>query len=236
MTFLEAVNLILRTNTFIAGDDDDITSFSDTQHRATMNLAQIAIKSTLNELVSDRLLPYEELDGHITTASNTRTYSMPDDFVRFVGENPILLKLSGVAGSDAESVFITEYPGGEEAIRRQILNYREQTGTPQWFYMVNGTSKKLGFYPVPEEVATYRFPYQKDVSVSIESDDLPFHTTQEATAFVDMAARYMKFLIEKLPVAQLYQDPVFVTSKSALMSLIKPIRPKGAYGFRYGHD
>lgn len=239
MTFLEAVNLILRINTFIAGDDDDLTSFSDTQHRATLNLAKIAVKSTLNELIADRLIPYEETDGNMTLVGDQRLYDLPSDFVRFVGSAPFFLKLEGAIGSDSANQFVYEYPGGEDQLRWHVLDYRSQSGTPQWFYIVNGTSKRIGLYPVPDSDdngKVYRFPYQKDVTVTTEADSLPFHTDQEAQAFVDMAARYMKFLIEKLPAAQLYQDPVFRTSKSALMALMKPIKSKESYGYRYGRD
>lgn len=239
MTFLEAVNLILRINTFISGDDDDLTSFSDTQHRASLNLAKISIKSSINELVADRLIPYEETDGNITLSSGTRLYSLPSDFVRFVGPAPFFLKLQGAIGSDSDNQFVYEYPGGEDQLRWHVLDYRSQSGTPQWFYISNGTSKQIGLYPVPDsddDGNVYRFPYQKDVTVTNEGDSLPFHTEQEAQAFVDMAARYMKYLIEKLPVSQLYEDPVFRTSKSALMALMKPIKSKESYGYRYGNN
>lgn len=237
MTFLEAVNLILRINTFIAGDDDDISSFSDTQHRASLNLAKISVKSSLNELIADRLIPYEETDGNLTLVSGQRIYSLPSDFVRFVGSAPFFLKLEGAIGSDSDNQFVYEYPGGEDNLRWHVLDYRSQSGTPQWFYIANGTSKQIGLYPVPDSGGNvYRFPYQKDVTVTNESDSLPFHTEQEAQAFVDMAARYMKYLIEKLPASQLAQDPVFRTSKSALMALMKPIKSKESYGYRYGGD
>ncbi len=50
MTFLEAVNRVLRMEGIILGDDDDLTSFSDTQHAATQSMARIAIQSQLADL------------------------------------------------------------------------------------------------------------------------------------------------------------------------------------------
>lgn len=60
MNFLSAVNRVLRTNNIIRGDDDAITTFSDTQHNATLNLALIAIQDELTETVADRLISYEK--------------------------------------------------------------------------------------------------------------------------------------------------------------------------------
>ena len=43
-TFLDGVNRILRMNTLIRGDDDDVSSFDDTQHSASINLARFSIQ------------------------------------------------------------------------------------------------------------------------------------------------------------------------------------------------
>ena len=79
-TFLDMVNRVLRNNTILAGDDDDLTSFAETQHRATMLLAQQAIQSTLTELSADKLLPVEYTDGTITYVADQRLYNLPPDF------------------------------------------------------------------------------------------------------------------------------------------------------------
>ena len=47
MDFVGAVNRLLRLNAIITGDDDNITTFSDTQHAAAISLAQIAIQDEL---------------------------------------------------------------------------------------------------------------------------------------------------------------------------------------------
>ena len=52
MTFLEAVTRIMRSEGIIRGDKDAPVSFSDLQHGATIQLAQMAIQDELNELLS----------------------------------------------------------------------------------------------------------------------------------------------------------------------------------------
>ena len=47
MDFIAAVNRVMRINTIIKGDDDNITTFSDTQHAASISLAQISIQDEL---------------------------------------------------------------------------------------------------------------------------------------------------------------------------------------------
>jgi len=110
-TFLDGVNRVLRENTILAGDDADLTSFSDTQHKATMELAKISIQSTLTALVAEKMIPYEITDGNITYVTGQRTYSLPDDFIRFADEDPFLLELSG---SVSANIYVPKYPGGEE--------------------------------------------------------------------------------------------------------------------------
>ena len=73
MNFLAAVNRVLRTNNIVRGDDDDITTFTDVAHNATLNMAIIAIQDELVEMVSDRLVDYEFASSTIATVAGTAT-------------------------------------------------------------------------------------------------------------------------------------------------------------------
>ena len=85
MNFLGAVNRVLRHEGVISGDDDNLVTFSDTQHAATSQLAQIAIQDELTELISAELLPqHAPTQTTVPTATSTRTYSLASDFVRFI--------------------------------------------------------------------------------------------------------------------------------------------------------
>lgn len=232
-TFIDTVNRVFRINSVIGGDDDDITTFSDSQHVATLQLAKIAIQSTLTELVTDRLIPYEETDGTITLVTDQRVYALPADFVRFKGEKPFLLKLSGGV---SDNITVVQYPGGEEALRASILDYRNQSGEPHWWYEINSSTKQIGFYQVPDSSVngvSYRFPYEKSVYVTAAADTMPFHNEQESDAFADMAARRFQFLFTKQPIEGLERDSVYTVGKTNLMNLMRKTNPTRKYGYAY---
>lgn len=212
-------------------DDSDITTFSNTQHAGNISLCRQAIQHTLNDLVADEFLFDEEADDNITTVASTRTYSLATDFVQLEGSKPWFFRLTGVAGTDAENM-VTEYPGGEEALKKQVFQYTSQTGTPQWYYFTD--DQEIGFYPIPDSAEVYRYTYQKNVMVESESDSLPFDSDQKGYAFCDMAARVFGFLFTRAPIEGLNNDVIYNRAKGALLSLNKKKDPIKRYGYRYG--
>lgn len=231
MTFLEAVNRMLRLATIIQQDDDDITSFAQTQHSATISLAKQAIQHVTNDLVSDTFLFPESVRAEITTAIGTRTYSLAADFVRFEDKSPWFQKLEGATGSDATGNFLAEYTGKEDALKKEVPAYTSQQGTPQWYYFTN--DQEIGIYPVPDSVDIWRYDYQKDVMPEVESDSLPVQSEQMAYAYVDMAARVFSFLFARQPIEGFDRDVIYNRAKSALLTLQRKRPPTDRYGFRY---
>lgn len=226
MNFLGAVNRVLRSNGIIKGDDDAVTTFSDLQHNATLNIAQIAIQAELNSLISDNLIPYEKTSGTIVTVSGTRSYALAADFIRFYGDPALLY-------NSADNRQIFEYPGGENILRRFQFDYKTATGVPNYFYFEQTTTKKISFYQVPNEVKTWSYDYEKDVSVTSSTDTMPFHNESEAQTFCEMAGIRFKYLFEGKQVAGIIQDPIYLLSKSVLFSLMVGKNPRGKYGSRY---
>ncbi len=126
MNFLDAVNRILRHAGIIAGDDDELSSFSNTQHANFSRKAQIAIQDELAELFADKVFPYEQTQAFITLTNGTRTYSLDTNFIRFLDVDPFLLQVSAATTTGtSENNKIREYPGGEEKLRHDILDYRD---------------------------------------------------------------------------------------------------------------
>jgi len=230
MTFIEAVNRMLRLSTLMQWDDDDIVSFSNTQHAGNISLCRQAVQHVLNDLVADEFLWDEDATDNITTVASTRTYSLPTDFVQFQTDRPWLYRLTGVAGTDAEN-FISEYPGGEENLQRAVYQYTSQTGTPQWYYFT--ADQTIGFYPIPDSAEVYRLDYEKNVMVTAESDTLPFDSDQKGYAFVDMATRIFTFLFTRQPLDGIENDVIYKRAKGALLSLNKKKDPVKRYGYRY---
>lgn len=234
--FVSVVSDVMVSEGIISGDDDEVTSFSSTQHVASIRLAQKAVQQELAGLVADTLIPYEKTDAVLTVTA--RTAVLASDFVRLQDEIPWLIE-TDVAG-DATGSWITEYPDGEERLRKVDIKYRENGGKPFHWYWVGGTSKTLGFYPVPtSNTFYYRYYYEKDVSVSNESDTVPFVTDTEVNTFIEAAARRFKFLYatptlrEQLFPNGLAKDPVILQSRNTLTQLLRYEQPRTRYGRRF---
>jgi len=229
-TFIDGVNRLLRINRIIKGDDDAITAFTDTQHSADINLAQIAIQSELSSLASERLFPYEKTSSTITLLTSTRTYSLASDFVRFYGDNPSFY-------DSTNNIRYYEYPGGENSLKDQIYDYKTNESSPIAWYWENTTSKKVSFFAVPDASYNNRslsYDYEKDISVTNSTDTLPFHSTIESNAFIECAARRFKFLTEGTELGSMEQDPTYANAKTTLLRLIRPTNPPNRYGYHYG--
>jgi hypothetical protein len=229
-TFIQAVNRLLRINTIISGDDDDITTFSDSQHAADISLAQIAIQSELTEVISDRLIGYEKDSDSITLLTGTRTYALDSGFIRFYGKNPSFY-------DSTDNVRYYEYNGGEDVLRDFDYLYKTTQGGPIWWYWVDTTSKTVGFYNVPSSAFNNRslsYDFETSVMVTNSSDTMPFHNVEEFYTFIDMASRRFRFLITKQPVGELPKDATYSNAKSRLYALMRPTNPSMWYGSRYG--
>lgn len=230
MQFIDCVNRILRLNGLIRGDTDILSSFTDTNHASTSAIAQIAVQNEITELSSKGELPYQhKTNGSITLATNTRTYSLPNDFVQMWGETPFFL-------DSTQNTQIFQYPGGEEQLRQDILTYRTDKGAPNFFYFELGTTQQVSFYLVPDSSVNGRalaFDYSGSVNVAASTDTIPLATIDQQYAFTEMAARRFKFLYEGHVDIPMDTDPVYREARSRLFALLKWKQPPRKYGRKY---
>ncbi len=226
-TFLDAVNRVLRQNSIIKGDDDALTSFTGTQHAATVEIAKIAIQDELIELTSDKVIPLEKVEGTLTTSSGARVYNLATDFVQFWSK-PLFYN-----STDNRQLY--EYPGGEESLRIGVFDYKTQSGDPNWWYFEEGARKKVGFYQVPNSSKTYTYDYERSILVEAVGDEIPLHNKDEAFSFSAMAGRRFKFLYENARNVEaiLSQDPFYQSARGRLIRLIRGQDPEPGYGFSY---
>lgn len=235
-TFVDAVNRILRLNAVIRGDTDPITTFSDTAHNASLNLAVVAVQDELAKLIAERLIPKERsTSGSITLTTNTRTYDLASNFIRFYG-------VPHFYNSTANRQ-IYEYPGGLAKLQVEIYNYATQYGAPNWFYWepVDSTNKKVGFYQVPSSAQNgnvWTYDYEASVMVSSASDNMPFHNNEENYAFIGMCSRRFKYLWADVKSeidiqAVLDKDTSYRTYSATLMKLIRGQNAAKSYGAAY---
>lgn len=233
MTFLEAVVRIMRLNGHIRGDTDAPASFSDTAHNSTMQIAQIAVQDELTNLSADRSIPYEKASTSIGLTTSTRLYTLPSDFIGFYGVPHFY------DSTDNRQIF--EYPGGLEALQLMDYKYASVDGTPISWYFEPGQTKKVGFYQVPNSTYNGRsltYDYETSILVSLSSDTMPFHNTEENNSFCLMAGRRFKFLFEDVKNTQdiqrvLDNDGTYNNAKGTLLRLISGKNPSKRYAPMY---
>jgi hypothetical protein len=229
MTFLQLVNRILRMNGQIRGDTDAITTFSETQHNAATQIAIVCSQDELTDLISDRLIPYERTSSTVTFVTNTMSYTLASNFVRFYGKPHFY--------NATQQRQIYEYPGGLETLQIQIFNHSTQYGQPNWFFSDPTTTKKVGFFQVPssaENAQVWTYEYEKSVMISVATDTVPLHNDEEANAFAQMAGRRFKFMFEdvsgKMDIEQvLDKDVTYRRAKARLAALIVGMNPGKKY-------
>lgn len=227
MDFIGAVNRVLRINQIIAGDDDAIASFSEDQHRTTIELAKIAVQEELINLISEKSLPAERKVGEIITVAGTRVYNLPTNFLRFFGKQPYM------RSTQNPTRYIYEFEGGYENVRHVDHNWdtNESNEPYAWYFEPNNAQpKQVGFIQIPNVSLTYNFDYESHALVESEVDTLPFQNELENTAFSSMAARRFLMNDGQLTVSTLDEDPIWSNQKSSLMRLIRPTEKKNKYG------
>jgi hypothetical protein len=227
-TFLDAVNRVLRLNHIIKGDDDNLTSFGDTQHAADIELAQLAIQEELSDVISSKLLGYEKMSGSISLVQGTRTYALATDFIRFYGENPSFYDATN-------NVRIYELKGGLDKLRDADYLYATNQGTPQWWYWEPASSYQVGFYNVPDSAYNGRslsYDYEASIMVEVATDVMPIVTTEAFYTFCTCAARRFKQMDGSL--GDLSQDGMWVNSRARLNELMRPTNPSKHYGRKHG--
>lgn len=235
MNFLAGVNRILRINGIIRGDDDALTSFAQTQHASTSALAQISIQDQLGSLTAEDCLPYQATDSTLTLVSGQRLYNLDSTFVRFRDPMDLLHMLEVDAGGVSEGTVI---PAVSEAmLRRSVPGYREQSDGTMSFYIADGPSKSVGFYPVPgasDNGQRLRYYFEKDIQVEIATDELPFVTATQAYAFCRLAARHFQILFQQSgkpngnDPSVFESDPVLITMRAQLFHIMNTT-PAGSY-------
>jgi hypothetical protein len=233
MTLLEAITRILRSNAILRGDTDAPTSFSDTNHNASMQIAIVAVQDEIAALTADKLLPYEKTSATITLANGTRTYALESDFVNFYGHPHFY--------DTTEERIILEWPGGQESLQLVHWKYQTETGTPNWWYWEPTTSKKVGFFQVPNSTYDGRsltYHYEKEIVLDDAADTMPFHNTTEANTFCQLAGRRFKFMFEdvdnKADIQQILDNDVsYRTARATLIRLIRGTNAPGYWAHSY---
>lgn len=233
MTLLEAVVRIFRSNGIIRGDTDAPASFSDTNHNASMQIAIVAIQDEVAALLADNLIPYEKTSDTLSLVSGTRTYDLAADFVNFYGFPHFY--------DSTDNRVIPMWDGGLPKLQLADFKYETASGTPNWWYWEPSTTKKVGFYQVPDDTYNGRsisYQYEKEIVLDEVGDVLPFHNSTEANTFCQMAGRRFKFMFEDVENKAdiqgiLERDVSYRNAKGSLVRLIRGTNAPKHYAPRY---
>jgi hypothetical protein len=229
-SFLDAVNQVLRRDGIIRGDDDALTTFTDTTHNATSQIAQIAVQDEISSLISDGLLNYQHKTSTITLQTGQRSYNLAGDFISLWGEPPFFYDV-------VQNVHIFEWPGGENNLRQVQNDYLTVQGGPLYWYLEQTTTKKVSFFQLPDSSynnRVYNYDYYADVNVVNSTDTLPVQNADEFNAFCGMATVRFKYLFrEELRKENLDLDPTYKKYRATFMKLTRGKKLATRYGSVY---
>lgn len=169
-TLLEAVNEISKRVGVISGESGEFTSLTDSSRQRAIDVAVQAISEGIDELysVTDKPHPKEQAESVITLVDGTRSYTLPADLVQL--RFPLIDKIN--------TQFIVEFPGGFN----NLLVFdpeQDDTGLPHWA-AISPVDGNLLLDRAPTSVEAgrvYTLQYDKDVSLSLAADTLPFNDT-----------------------------------------------------------
>lgn len=168
-SLLECVNETLKRLKYIQGAQGELTSLTDSARQIWIDIAVQVINEGIDSLydASGVPKPKEVASTDITLSLNEREYALPADLVQ--------LRWPGLNEADGE--FIYEYPGGFEQLRKdQPRPDTGYEGTPIYGVIepLNG-KLRLDRRPTADDVGdVYKFLYDKDLSLSLAADTVPF--------------------------------------------------------------
>lgn len=240
ITFLEAVNSVLKRVGVLQGSTGDLTVLTATS--GASNTARARDISTTIDLWNEAIQHVYDLApfaGEVASATfsgvaNTREYSLPDDFERMAGDS---YDLRIVKAATAQ-LTLTEYRGGYQQMYADQISATQYSGAPsQW--AINPVSGKLRFdtenTATNTATASWNFLYEKRVSTFTS-------TSTATTAVFPFSNSTVQALIPV--VAQFYNAEMkdkfdrrkFQISVSRAVKFLTQTQPSARYGVRYGRS
>jgi hypothetical protein len=166
-TLLNCTNEILKRLSIIAGDAGDLTTLTDSARQVAIDVAIQVVNEGIDDLytASGVSMPKGQGESTVTLVTGDRDYALASGLVRL--RWPMVDKTN--------TQFLFNYPGGYNAM---LLADPEQddTGLPM-YGAINPTDGELNLDRAPTSVENgrvYTYQYDKDVSLSLAADTVPF--------------------------------------------------------------
>ncbi len=185
-TLLQTVNDVLKKVFVIQGDSGDLSTLSDSARQIYIDLAVSSINETIDDLytASNEPMPNEVVEGTITLATSDRDYALPAALVQI--RWPLIDQTNGQ--------YIVEYPGGYEAMFADQAYPANYTGLPT-SAAIRPSDGLLYMDRIPtsdENGNVYTYMYDKDVSLSVAADTVPFSDAVTRALIPAMAERWKR--------------------------------------------
>ena len=166
-TLLNAVNEILKRVGTISGASGELTSLTNSPRQRHIDVAIQSVNEVIDELYSSTAtpMPNEQAESTITLMTGTQDYALATDLVQL--RWPLVDKTN--------TQYLTEYPGGYD---QMLLDDPEQDDTGlALLAAIKPTNGELHLDRAPtsaENGNIYTYQYDKDVSLSVIGDTVPF--------------------------------------------------------------
>lgn len=167
-TLLNSVNDLFKLANLAAGDQDALTSLTDSARQHDIDSCILALNQTIDELYSssELAMPQQQAESTIVLATGTRFYSLATNFNRL--HWPLIDKTN--------QNYIYQYSGTYDDLLA-LDPEQDDTGLPLWG-VIRPTDSKLFLNVAPtsaENGNTYTYQYDKDLELSASSDTVPFN-------------------------------------------------------------
>ncbi len=167
-TLLNSVNDLFKLANLTAGDQDALTTLTDTARQHDIDAAILAVNQTIDEMYAtlDESRPSQQAQSTITLATSTRNYTLATNYVRL--HWPLIDKTNGQ--------YIYEYEGDYDDLL-ELDPETTSTGLPIWA-VIRPTDGALYVFPTPTSAdngKVYTYQYDQDTELTAAASTVPFN-------------------------------------------------------------
>jgi hypothetical protein len=166
-TLLNCVNEVFKRANLIQGDAAALTTLTDSARQHPIDVTIQVVNEGIDELYSASHveLPTEQAEATITLVNGTRSYALASNLTKLIF--PLIDKTN--------TEFIAKFPGTYEDML--ILDPEQDDTGLAWWGIISPVNGQLFLNVTPtatEAGRIYTYQYEKDLSMSLATDTVPF--------------------------------------------------------------
>lgn len=218
VTFLTAVNDVLKQARVIQGSSGELTSFTDSSRQAFIDVMIRSWNDVLHELSRAGILEGEVNTSTFTLVTDTREYSLATDFVRMVG-NPV---------EPTNNSILKPYPGGWLKMREDQPDPDDFDGRPNYWAINEDTGNiRVDTNPTSQENGlVYTYAYEAAINLTATGNTFPFDD-QVVRSLYDAVVQTYEFKMKKQ-----FNAPIFQAAMARAAHFARRQKARSYYGVR----